>query len=163
MIMTDIQSNNVSNPDTHSNTLSETHFEAVDNFSTLKYEGQTPKVEPEMIMYSSESSHKRVCTVLSPIERETSEDNNLVQLIQTTIKVSINDIILTMFANLKHEMKEWMANMINGATEDMKKKVLSEVKKNSYAPKKVAATSKAYLKPSCWKATTERKMFSLSE
>ena len=56
-----------------------------------------------------------------------------------------------------------MANMINGATEDMKKQVLSEVKKNSYAPKKVAATSKAYLKPSCWKATTEGKMFSLSE
>ena len=34
-----------------------------------------------------------------------------------------------MFANLKHEMKELMANMINVATEDMKKQVLSEVKK----------------------------------
>ena len=105
MIMTDIQSNNVSNPDTHSNTLSETHFEAVDNISTLKYEGQTPKVELETSMYSSESSHKRVCTVLSPIEQETSEDNNLVQLIQTTIKVSINDIIWNM--RWKSEWQIW--------------------------------------------------------
>ena len=68
-----------------------------------------------------------------------------------------------MFANLKHEMKELMANMINVATEDMKKQVLSEVKKNIYAHKKVAATSRAYLKLSCWKATTESKMFPLAE
>ena len=58
--MTDIQSNNVSNPDTHSNTLSETHFEAGYNIPTLKYPRQTP---------IPKSSHKRVYTVLSLIEQ----------------------------------------------------------------------------------------------
>ena len=114
--MTDIQSNNVSNPDTHFITLSETYFEARDKIPTFKYQDQIsiPK-----------SSHKRVCKILSPIEQKTSEDNNLLQLTQTTIKASIKDIIPTTFVNLKHEMEELKANMINVATEDMKQQVLS--------------------------------------
>ena len=39
-------------------------------------------------------------------------------------------------------MKEWMANMINGATEDMKKQVLSEVKKTAMLPRKLLQPKK---------------------
>ena len=85
----------------------------------LKFQGQTP---------IPKACNKRGCGVLSPIEQQNPADTNLLQLIETTIRASINDIITTMFAKLKQEMKEVMKAMIDDATSDMKKQVFTEVK-----------------------------------
>ena len=122
MIMTDTQPDNIPNADADSNNILQMHTEAETNtedIPTLRYQGMTP---------IPKSCSKRGCAVLSPIEQETTADNNLVQLIQTTIKTSINEIIPIMFGNLKNEMKELMKTMVTDATEDMKKQILSEVK-----------------------------------
>ena len=117
----DYQSNYAPNSDADSNTPAEVQLEvdATENVPMLKFQGQTPIPKP---------CNKRGCEVLSPIEQQNPADTNLLQLIETTIRTSINDIIPTMFAKLKQEMKEVMKAMIDDATSDMKKQVFSEVK-----------------------------------
>ena len=46
-----------------------------------------------------------------PILQITSANNFLVQLMLTIINASINNLTTTMFANLKHEMKNFMTSI----------------------------------------------------